>query len=34
MPNKTIYVRDEDLAKWEALENKSEWVSEKLNEQD
>lgn len=32
MPQKTVYIRDKDLAKWVALENKAAWLSKKLNE--
>ena len=32
MPQKTVYIRDKDLAKWKALENKAAWLSKKLNE--
>lgn len=30
MPNKTIYVNDEDLEAWNAIENKSRWISAAL----
>lgn len=31
MPNRTIYIRNEDLDKWQALDNKSEFVHKALN---
>lgn len=31
MPQVTVYVREDDLAKWKALEKKSEWLSARLN---
>lgn len=31
MPNRTVYIRIEDLDKWNALENKSEWLHKHLN---
>lgn len=31
MPKQTVYVRDEDLAKWQALENKSTVIHNLLN---
>lgn len=27
----TVYIRDEDVAKWEAIEWKSKWVADMLN---
>lgn len=31
MPQVTVYVRNEDLAKWKALEKKSEFIHNALN---
>ena len=30
MPNRTIYIRNDDLLKWEAIDNKAEWLHERL----
>lgn len=30
MPNKTIYLKEEDLEKWDSLENKSEFIHQAL----
>lgn len=30
MPQVTVYVREKDIAKWKALEKKSEFISEAL----
>lgn len=32
MPRKNIYVRNEDLPLWEAIENKPEWLHAVLND--
>jgi len=31
MPRYNIYIRNEDEAKWKAIENKPEWLHEHLN---
>jgi hypothetical protein len=31
MPNRTIYIRKEDLDKWEAIEDKPTWLQIALN---
>lgn len=31
MPQQTIYIRNDDMPKWKALENKSEFLSNALN---
>lgn len=31
MPTISIFIRKDDLPKWQALENKSEWLHSKLN---
>lgn len=30
----TIYIKDKDLEKWQAIRNKSEWVEDMLNGQE
>jgi hypothetical protein len=30
MPNRTQYIRNEDVAAWDALDNKSQWIHEHL----
>lgn len=32
MPNRTVYIRKEDIEKWKALQDKSEKISKLLNE--
>jgi hypothetical protein len=32
MPRVNIYIRKEDVDKWDAIENRPEWIHEKLNE--
>lgn len=32
MPNRTQYIRNEDVDAWDALENKSEWIHNHLNQ--
>lgn len=32
MPHRNIWVRKEDLDKWEKISNKSEWLHEQLSE--
>lgn len=32
MPQVTVYIREEDLPKWKAVEKKSEFISRALNE--
>lgn len=32
MPRVTQYIRDEDLDKWNSINNKSEWISKHLKE--
>lgn len=31
MPTVSVFIRKEDLPAWKALENKSQWLHEKLN---
>lgn len=31
MPNKTVYIRKENELSWDSLENKSDWVNDKLS---
>lgn len=31
MPRVTQYIRDEDINKWNQIENKSQWIHEHLN---
>lgn len=31
MPNRTIYILDGDLKKWEKIRNRSAWIHEQLN---
>lgn len=31
MPNRTIYIRKDDIDKWDAIESKPEWLHEQLN---
>lgn len=31
LKQKTVYFREEDLDKWEAIPNKAEWLHEMLN---
>jgi hypothetical protein len=33
MPRYNIWIRKQDLPKWDSIENKSEWVHEKLREE-
>ena len=32
MPRVNIYIREGDVEKWELIDNKSEWISEHLNQ--
>jgi hypothetical protein len=32
MPNRTIYILDGDIPKWEKIRNRSAWIHERLNE--
>ncbi len=32
MPQVTVYVREDDLDKWKAIEKKAEWLSDRLNQ--
>lgn len=31
MPQRSVYIREEDDIKWQALENKAQWVHDHLN---
>lgn len=33
MPNRTIYILDGDIPKWNKIRNRSAWIHERLNEQ-
>ena len=33
MPSVNIYIREDDMDLWKAIERKSEWISDRLNKQ-